>query len=496
MSISVNIKWGKEILHVEVDPSEPLDSFKKKIQELTRVPLEKQKIIGLKPGGPSASLSSLGLTSGKPLVLIGSPEGTAIPIQISAPVGTEKNGGEYSPPAVHELNGLANLGNTCYFNSAIQLLRSIPELKDFLQEYSGSNTLLKSMGSVLQRLSTDVNQPTIPADLLMQFQQKFPQFRETDESNHLMQQDAHEALNALLQEIIPALPHEFQYLFCGELHQAVSVSLPSTLPHRDKDSSGPSQAQENASALATSTTATSNAPSNTEQKENIVPFTIISCNISGEVQTIEAALEKAFNEEFTTTNEATHHEEKRTSVSRVAKAPEYLLIHIVRFSWRSDVNKKTKMLKSISFPAVLDIQRFVTPELETAQNPIRQEIKSRLDADMEKRKRLRNDSKPEEESNSSAEAQQADRVPSTLQNESGFYELCGVISHKGRHADGGHYVYWGKRGGRWVVYDDTNAGLVSEEDVLRLRGIGESHIAYVLLYRSRDPVTKKAVSSY
>lgn len=42
-----------------------------------------------------------------------------------------------------------------------------------------------------------------------------------------------------------------------------------------------------------------------------------------------------------------------------------------------------------------------------------------------------------------------------------------------------------------MVYDDENVATVSEEDIRRLRGVGEAHVAYVLLYRSRDPQSKK-----
>jgi ubiquitin carboxyl-terminal hydrolase 14 len=71
-------------------------------------------------------------------------------------------------------------------------------------------------------------------------------------------------------------------------------------------------------------------------------------------------------------------------------------------------------------------------------------------------------------------------------NNSGFYELQAVLTHKGRTSSSGHYVAWVKHSEDvWLMCDDDNVNPVATEDVLKLSGGGDWHIAYVLLYGPR-----------
>jgi len=72
-------------------------------------------------------------------------------------------------------------------------------------------------------------------------------------------------------------------------------------------------------------------------------------------------------------------------------------------------------------------------------------------------------------------------------NNSGYYELQAVLTHKGRSSGSGHYVAWTKKQGtnQWLQLDDDKVTPISEEDVLKLSGGGDWHCAYVLLYGPR-----------
>jgi len=72
----------------------------------------------------------------------------------------------------------------------------------------------------------------------------------------------------------------------------------------------------------------------------------------------------------------------------------------------------------------------------------------------------------------------------------GLYELYGVVTHKGRSADGGHYMGWVKAEGTesdddWFVFDDDEVSPCKTEDVLKLKGGGDWHMSYLNFYRAK-----------
>ena len=68
----------------------------------------------------------------------------------------------------------------------------------------------------------------------------------------------------------------------------------------------------------------------------------------------------------------------------------------------------------------------------------------------------------------------------------GKYELCGVLTHKGRSADSGHYVSWVKQADKsWIQFDDDQLIPRKEDEIITLSGGGDWHMAYLLLYRAQ-----------
>lgn len=82
-------------------------------------------------------------------------------------------------------------------------------------------------------------------------------------------------------------------------------------------------------------------------------------------------------------------------------------------------------------------------------------------------------------------------------NQTGLYELRGVVTHQGGSADSGHYTAYIKKSpkkrpdgtfteedGKWWWFNDDRVSEVDAEKIETLCGGGESHSALILLYRA------------
>ncbi|MCD7465116.1 deubiquitinating enzyme [Datura stramonium] len=96
----------------------------------------------------------------------------------------------------------------------------------------------------------------------------------------------------------------------------------------------------------------------------------------------------------------------------------------------------------------------------------------------------------EESSSGSGEASKSTSQEGVLPEKehqlTGIYDLVAVLTHKGRSADSGHYVAWVKQeNGKWVQFDDDNPIPQREEDITKLSGGGDWHMAYICMYKAR-----------
>merc|ERR1712129_421832 len=75
------------------------------------------------------------------------------------------------------------------------------------------------------------------------------------------------------------------------------------------------------------------------------------------------------------------------------------------------------------------------------------------------------------------------------QLETGYYELCGVVTHKGRSANSGHYIGYSKDSARgiWLKFDDEDVTEIKADDVKQLYGGGDHQMAFLCMFRRIEP---------
>lgn len=109
------------------------------------------------------------------------------------------------------MKGLYNLGNTCYFNSALQCMLQTPQLSNFLilNEYTGDCEFTKEYQNIVREIWVKQTTVADPSKLLGIFKQKYKQF---DNRN---QHDSQEAFLCILDILDKSLNEVIRTLFYG-----------------------------------------------------------------------------------------------------------------------------------------------------------------------------------------------------------------------------------------------------------------------------------------
>jgi ubiquitin carboxyl-terminal hydrolase 14 len=505
------VKWGRQVLKdIEIDMHEPPTVFKMQLWTLTGVSPDRQTILGLR-GGKLKDDSEWAKAMPKPgmsLMLMGTPdEASLAPPPASLPKVRDDldaalhDSMDYEPPPIHP-PGLLNLGNTCYMNATVQCLNAVPELRHALVQYKGSTAagnpgekLTAGLRDLISRLGTKGTVPSVnPQTFLFILRQVNPQFAERTPQGMFMQQDAEECWGEVLSRLATSL----------KLPRS-AASNPVTLEN----------AIDNSFALTIKSTDTceedeSESVCRTEQVRTL------KCHISSTVNHLSQGVSEGLEEKIE------KHSDKldRTAVwnrsSRLDRIPPYLIVQFVRFFWKPQERVKAKILRNVSFPVNLDVFDFCTEELKEKLEVKRQAARVAEDA------KIAAQASPAEGKNET-EVTQSGTVPanaattihgpgpsagpsagessshaevidttsaaehSGLEAETGNYELCAILTHQGRAADAGHYVAWVKDvGTTWYKYDDDKVTMHTEEDVKKLSGGGDWHMAYMCLYRAKN----------
>ncbi|KAI5481140.1 ubiquitin carboxyl-terminal hydrolase 14 [Pseudohyphozyma bogoriensis] len=416
--------------------------------------------------------------------------------------------------------GLANLGNTCYMNSTLQAFRSIPELQTSLNAFSNSNPASQS-DAVLTTQLRDLYQQMgktsegfPPMMFLAMLRQWAPQFAERSrQTGGYSQQDAQEAWSSILQAAKPNLKLEGKGFVQNYLEGEIEKTL--------RTAEAPDEP-------ATST------------KEK---FLDIKCNISSTTNYMINGITEAMDQEIEKNSPSLGRSAVYKEQTKITRLPSYLTVNLVRFYWRREIGKKTKIMRKVKFPFDLDMYDLLSDDLKKKVQGVNEKLKE-VDKDRRERTKVRRRAKVQADpaaAGSSSDAMAVDGAadppeveaqdPVTTSGElvdepskrmeevamlkslvhpeleadvganvSGLYELQAVVTHKGASADGGHYIAFSrvtkvtKEGEieledrdkeQWYKFDDEKVSVVGRDKITALEGGGEDHCAYILLYASK-----------
>ncbi|KAF6005205.1 Ubiquitin carboxyl-terminal hydrolase 14 [Cyanidiococcus yangmingshanensis] len=477
--VLVKIKWNKQVFPTEVSAEDTPETLMKRLQEVTGVPPERQILVGLKQGAlrlhSAGTLFAHGLREGSTIMLLGTAK---VGDAATAPKAAfEERGGRGS-------NDLGRLGDAKGPGSLSAVRRTpwpreprkhVPELREYLRSLASQGsgptgvattadpsvrlvTALSALSEAIQprtneRGVDDIPERFYPNFFLASLRSAYPQFAQRDNHGLYMQQDAEECLSQIL-GVLARMP-------------------PST--------ESPAQSNWIDATFGTMVASTDRCIDTSASVGEIAPVTsfeclrLLPCHISKQVNQLTEGVHQGLEGSIDRYVEAAGRTLSWKRESRIQQLPPYLIVHFVRFFWKPVEKVKAKILRKVAFPLTLDMLPFCTEELQ-----------SRIRARRASASTVKSD-RCDQATNSAGQSETNGKedAPSAL------YDLFAVLTHQGRTADSGHYVAWVRDLDQsmdrsiWLKYDDDRIETVDEEQIMRLCGGGDWHMAYICFYKMR-----------
>ncbi|KAK3580958.1 hypothetical protein CHS0354_006985 [Potamilus streckersoni] len=480
----VNIKWGKEkFSDVECSTDDPPEVFKAQLFALSGVHPDRQKVMMKGAVLKDDDWGNLKLKDGATFLMMGTAE--ELPHEPAEKIIFMEDMTEQQLASALEVPaGLKNLGNTCYMNATVQCLRAVPELREALKKYRGSLTVggviapADSITAALRDLYNTLDkkaEPIPPIIFLQVLHMSYPRFAEKGENGSFMQQDANECWTEIvrcLQQKLPAVDS------ANPVSLSMQATASATRGFMDQYFGGQFESFMKCEEAM-----------DEEPTKSVEKFYQLSCFIEKEVKYMETGLRLRLEEEVTKQSPTLGRDAIYKKVSKISRLPGYLAIQFVRFYFKEKEAINAKILKDVKFQMNLDVYDLCSEALQKKLLPAREKFKQQEDQLAEEAQKSKvAGKKPTDVSKTKGKTKTEpywfeDDIGS---NNSGYYELSAVLTHKGRSSSSGHYVAWvRKKGDDWLMFDDDQVSPVTAEDVLKLSGGGDWHCAYVLLYAPR-----------
>nr|XP_034190406.1 ubiquitin carboxyl-terminal hydrolase 14 isoform X3 [Osmia lignaria] len=366
----VKVKWGKELFpNVEVNTDEEPMLFKAQLFALTGVQPERQKVMLKGMTLKDDDWGNIKLKDGITVLMMGSKE-EDVPVEpTEKPLFLEDMNESELATALDLPAGLTNLGNTCYLNATVQCLKTVPELRDALKNFSGglaasvSSSLVpaQSITAALRDLynSMDKGSSLPPVVLLQMMHSAFPRFAEKSEHGRFQQQDANECwteLIRMLQQKLPAKENPVTSEDNGQTYKPRSLieqyfggTFDTELKCIECEDEPPTKGKEE--------------------------FLQLSCFISTEVKYMHSGLRNKMQEQLTKMSPTLGRDAMYTKTSKISRLPAYLTIQFVRFYYKEKEAINAKILKDVKFPLEFDAFELCGSELQSKLTPMREKFK-------------------------------------------------------------------------------------------------------------------------
>ncbi|KAH8677202.1 ubiquitin carboxyl-terminal hydrolase 14 [Ilyonectria robusta] len=560
-SLSVTVKHQGKKYNVDIDASSTGEDFKLQMFSLTNVEPERQKIL-IKGGQlkDDADMTKLGLKAGQTIMMMGTPGsggGDLVRPKDLVKFVEDMTEAEQAQQVGATPAGLVNLGNTCYLNSTLQTLRLIPELQDALKKYSpdaapasllmsGSSMDLAGQLSTLYKKMGETQDSFPPMNFLNALRVVFPQFAEKSKSGHgYAQQDAEEAWSQIVQQLnqklrvkssedSPEVSFVDKYM-TGEFTSVMECDEEEARNAGEKAITTKDNSTKLKCHIESSTnhlrdgilaSLTEKLEKNSEVLGRNAVYTKTS-KISRAPKYLTVQFVRFFWKRET---------QKKAKIMRKVTFPQEL--DIVEFCSddlkkalipvrdkvreirkdEEDIERARKRQKRTHDQAMADVaggaglpsekekKDAEKKATEVAERKGEKKPEPSADGDTVMGETYKTDAEVEAERDAAllvAKKELNALINPELRdddgaNQSGLYELRGVVTHQGASADSGHYTSYvkktapvdpktGKKGeedGKWWWFNDDKVTEVEADKIQTLAGGGESHSALILLYKA------------